>query len=124
MPCILPGVRTYLAVSDDGWVFLLCALAVSLTFGILHAVILRMRNKVYSEDSELNLEVNRMQKNAWSWSLAGCSLLNAAAYLFAAGYMDAGAWIPAWVYVVYIILEALLLCFSLRECFMCGIRKG
>ncbi len=106
MPCILPGVRTYLAVSDDGWVFLLCALAVSLTFGILHAVILRMRNKVYSENSELNLEVNRMQKNAWSWSLVGCSLMNAIAYLFVAGYMDAGTWIPAWVYVVYIILES------------------
>ena len=124
MPCILPGVRTYLAVSDDGWVFLLCALAVSLTFGILHAVILRMRNKVYSEDSELNLEVNRMQKNAWSWSLAGCSLLNAAAYLFAAGYMDAGAWIPAWVYVVYIILDSAPVVFLIAGMFYVRYKKG
>ena len=48
--------------SEDGWIFPVTGLLVSLTFGILHAAILRMRNKVYSEDSDLNEEINRMQE--------------------------------------------------------------
>ena len=95
MPCILPGVRMYLAVSDDGWVFLLCALAVSLTFGILHAVILRMRNKVYSEDSELNLEVNRMQKKRLvmvpcGMQSAECRCISFCGRVYGCGCVDPG----------------------------------
>ena len=106
LPCILPGVREYLRVSEDGWIFFISGLAVSLAFGALHIVIRRMRNKVYSEDSEVNLKVNLMQKNAWTWSLVGGSLSNAAAYLFVADHMDAEKWISTWVYAVYIILES------------------
>ena len=106
LPCILPGVREYLRESEDGWILLACSLAVSLAFGLIHIMIRRMRNKVYSEDSEMNLKVNLMQKNVWSWTLVGCSLANACAYLFVAGHMDADQWISTWVYVVYIILES------------------
>lgn len=107
LPCILPGVREYLRVSDDGWILLLCSVAVSLALGVLHIMIRRMRNKVYSEDSEVNLKVNVMQQNAWSWALAGSSLANAGAYLFVAGQMDTEKWISSWAYVVYTILESL-----------------
>ena len=81
MPCIDADIRHYLMTSDDGWIFLVTGILVNLTFGILHIAILRMRNKVYSEDSDLNVEINRMQKNVWSWALVGSSLFNAAAYL-------------------------------------------
>ena len=106
LPCILPGVREYLRTSEDGWILFLCGLVVSLTFGVLHVMIRRTRNRVYSEDPEVNLKVNFMQKNAWSWSLVGCSLANAAAYLFVAEHMDAEKWISTWVYAVYIALES------------------
>ena len=106
MPCIDADIRHYLMTSDDGWIFLVTGILVSLTFGILHIAILRMRNKVYSEDSGLNVEVNRMQKNAWSWSLAGCGAFNALGYLYLAGCVENGNWIGSWAYTVYFMIES------------------
>lgn len=58
----------------DGSYF--CAdLQLILCFFAVHAVILRTRNTVYSEDVKMNLAVNRLQKNVWSWSLIAGSLL-------------------------------------------------
>ena len=93
--------------SDDGWIFPVTGILVSLTFGILHIAILRMRNKVYSEDSGLNVEVNRMQKNVWSWALTGSSLFNAAAYLVVVSGIDETGWISTGVLVIYSIMEAI-----------------
>ena len=111
LPCLLPGVRKCIRTSEEGLIFFLSALAVWLVFAALHAVILRTRNRVYSEDSDRNLEINQMQKNAWSWSLAGCGLFNAFSYLFIAGYMDDGKWIDAWAYTVYFVLQSVPLLF-------------
>ena len=107
MPCIDTDIRKYLMTSDDGWIFPVTGILVSLTFGILHIAILRMRNKVYSEDSGLNVEVNRMQKNVWSWALAGSSLFNAAAYLVVVSGIDETGWISTGVLVIYSIMEAI-----------------
>lgn len=107
MPCIDADIRHYLMTSDDGWIFLVMGILVSLTFGILHSVILRMRNKVYSEDSDLNVEVNRMQKNVWSWALVGSSLFNAAAYLVVVSGIDETGWIGTGVLVIYTIMETI-----------------
>lgn len=107
MPCIDTDIRKYLMTSDDGWIFPVTGILVSLTFGILHIAILRMRNKVYSEDSGLNVEVNRMQKNVWSWALAGSSLFNAAAYLVVVSGIDETGWISTGVLVVYCIMETM-----------------
>ena len=107
MPCIDADIRHYLMTSDDGWIFLVTGILVSLTFGILHIAILRMRNKVYSEDSGLNVEVNRMQKNVWSWALAGSSLFNAAAYLLVVSGIDGNGWISTGVLVIYCIMETI-----------------
>lgn len=124
LPCILPGVREYLRVSEDGRILFLCAVAVSLVFGVLHILIRRMRNKVYSEDPEVNLKVNLMQKNAWSWTLVGSGLANAAAYLFVAGYMDSEKWISTWVYVVYIILESVPVVFFIAGMLYVRYKRG
>ena len=107
MPCIDADIRKYLITSDDGWVFLVTGLFAGFTFGILNAVILRMRNKVYSEDSDLNLKVSRMQKNVWSWALAGCGLFNAAAYLFVMSGIDKDGWISTGTLVIYCIMETI-----------------
>ena len=107
MPCIDADIRHYLMTSDDGWIFLVTGILVNLTFGILHIAILRMRNKVYSEDSDLNVEINRMQKNVWSWALVGSSLFNAAAYLVVVSGLDANGEIGAGMLVVYCIMETI-----------------
>ena len=107
MPCIDADIRHYLVMSDDGWIFPVTGILVSFTFGILHTVILRMRNKVYSEDSDLNVEINRMQKNVWSWALVGSSLFNAAAYLVVVSGLDADGEIGAGMLGVYCIMETI-----------------
>lgn len=107
MPCIDADIRHFLVTSDDGWIFPVTGILVSFTFGILHTAILRMRNKVYSEDSDLNVEINRMQKNVWSRALVGSSLFNAAAYLVVVSGLDANGEIGAGMLVVYCIMETI-----------------
>lgn len=107
MPCIDADIRNFLATSDDGWIFPVMGILISFTFGILHTAVLRMRNKVYSEDSDLNVEINRMQKNVWSWALVGSSLFNAAAYLVVVSGIDADGEISAVMLVVYCIMETI-----------------
>ena len=107
MPCIDADIRHFLATSDDGWIFPVTGILVNFTFGILHTAVLRMRNKVYSEDSDLNVEINRMQKNVWSWALVGSSLFNAAAYLVVVSGIDADGEISAGMLVVYCIMETI-----------------
>lgn len=106
LPCLLPQVRLYLKESEDGWILFLCGFAVNLVFAAVHAVILRTRNTVYSEDVKMNLAVNRLQKNVWSWSLIAGSLFNTGAYLWVTYFMDEKMWIGSEVYIVYIILES------------------
>ena len=113
MPCIDADIRHFLVTSDDGWIFPVTGILVSFTFGILHTAILRMRNKVYSEDSGLNLEVNRMQKNVWSWIMTGCGFFNAAAYLSVILSMNDEAWISSGAYIVYVVLEGIPIVFFL-----------
>ena len=84
MSCLLPDIRRFTHTSDEGMILLITSLSVCLVFAILHVVLRRTRNKVYSEDSELNTEVNRIQKNAWSWALTECGVFNAAACLYLA----------------------------------------
>lgn len=98
LPCFFPRVQEYLNGDEGGWILFLCSLVVGAAFGVLHAVLLRMPNKVYSEDSGLNLEVNRMQKNVWSWIVTGCGFFNAAAYLSVILSMNDEAWISSGAY--------------------------
>jgi len=106
MPCLIPGIRTFIRTSAEGRILLMTSLAVCLVFATLHAVLRRTRNRVYSEDSGLNTEINRMQKNAWSWALAGCGAFNALGYLYLAGCVENGNWIGSWAYTVYFMLES------------------
>lgn len=107
MPCIDAEIRKYLMTSDDGWIFPVTGIVASCIFGILHIVILRMRNKVYSEDSDLNVKINRMQKNIWSWALVGSGLFNAAAYLILVSGIDSDGWISTGGLVTYCVLETI-----------------
>ncbi len=105
LPCLDGDIRYYLRVSEDGWIFLLTAICVSVGFGILHVVILRMRNKVYSGDSDVNAGINCMQKKVWSWALAGGGLFNVAAYLLVVSGADREGWISTGALTAWCILE-------------------
>ncbi|WP_072523640.1 hypothetical protein [Clostridium sp. Marseille-P3244] len=123
LPYLAPGVRAYLGSSEDGWILLCTALTVTLLFGFLHMVFLRVKDKVYSEDPALNRSVNRMQKRVESWVMTGCSLSNALAYLIVAYHMDTEGWLGAAVYAVYIVLETLPVVFLLAGFFYIRYRK-
>lgn len=107
MPLLLPSVRAHLREAAADGILLASGAMISVLFLILQKVILRNRNKVYSEESELNLQINRMQKNVWCWALIGGDIFNVAACLTAAQYMDAKGWLSTGVYMVYTILESI-----------------
>lgn len=123
LPYIDADIRNYLMTSDTGWIFPATGLFVSLTFGIVHIVVLKMRTKVYSENSELNVEVNRMQKNIWSWALAGSGLSNAAAYLILVSGIDTDGWVSTKVLVIYCVMEIISGFFLIGAFFYMHIRK-
>lgn len=124
MPCLLPGVRDYLKHSDDGWILLTVGVSVGILFAVLHAVILRVRNKVYSEDADVNYRINRMWKSTWSWVVLGCGICNTLAYLVMAQFMDERGWISGGVYTVYIILQSFPVLFLLSGFFYMYKRKA
>ena len=78
---LLPGVRAYLVSEDGGSGILVSTLLISVTLMILHIILARTGNRVYSEDSDVNLAVNSLEKSTWSWIMFFSSLANAAAYL-------------------------------------------
>lgn len=123
LPCLLPYVRDYLKNSDDGWVLLIVSVSVETLFAVLHVIMLRMQDKVYSEDAALNDRVNGMRKQTWSRMLLGCGICNAAAYLTAAQFMDGKGWLGSGVYVAYIILESFPIVLLLGGFFYMAKRK-
>ena len=80
-------------------------MGICVLFMALHIGIMSQANRVYSENSDINLSVNRLAKRAWTSGLVYASWTNGAAWIFmAAGYYIAGPDLPAWIYVVYSIL--------------------
>ncbi len=123
MPCILPDVRKYLAETEDGWIYLFSGVLISILFFALQMIFRRMGNKVYSEDGQINLEMNRMQKSAWAWALLGGDVVNVAAWLFIAAYMDGREWIGSGVLTIYIILQSIPPLFIIAAFVYIGRRK-
>lgn len=107
LPVIDPAVRRYLQNSEEGWFFLVIGVSVCAAFWILHVIIIRIRNRVYSEDSELNMSVNRIQKSIWSWALVFSSLSNSAAYLVLAASAGKYGSLDYSAYTFFLILETL-----------------
>lgn len=90
------------------WIMYASGAGVCILFLALHLGIAGQANRVYSEDSHVNLAVNRVTKRAWTEGLAGASWMNAAAWIFmTAVYVLAGLDLPAWGYAVYLLLLTL-----------------
>ena len=89
------------------WIMYGTGVGICVLFMALHIGIMSQANRVYSENSDINLSVNRLTKRAWTSGLIYASWINGAAWItMAAGYYIAGPDLPLWVYVVYSILMA------------------
>lgn len=90
------------------WILYGTGVGLCLMFLVLHLGIERQANRVYSENSQVNLAVNRAVKRAWTEGLVLASWTNGAAWLFwAAVYYVTGPNMPLWIYIVYTILLTL-----------------
>ena len=87
------------------WAMYGAGAGVCLLFMMLHIGITAQSNRVYSENPEINLAVNRLTKRAWTSGLVYASWINQAAWItMAVAYYIAGPDLPVWVYAVYSIL--------------------
>lgn len=107
LPCILPDVREYIYRTAEGRLFFVCGLSVELLLAVTHSIILHIGNKIYSEDSEVNLAINRMQKTVWSWMLLACGICNTAAWLVIASYPTVDTKMDEWVAIVYVVIATI-----------------
>lgn len=103
LPCIIPDVRNDFLHSDEGCIIFGCTLAMGFCFFILHRIILKIKNKVYSENSDINIRLNRIQKNTWSWILMGSGIVNVLSYLVAVQFMPVQDGKESVWYIIYII---------------------
>lgn len=87
------------------WIMYASSLGISVLFLILHVGILRHPNKVYSDQTEINLAANRLTKHSWSVSLLSASWLNVISFLYlAVCYFRHGPSMPEMNYAVYFVL--------------------
>lgn len=76
MLCAVPPVRQYLLAEPEGWLFPGMTMGITLLFLICHNWTNRSGNRIYSEDSELNIRINGLEKRSWSVIWILCDLLN------------------------------------------------
>lgn len=84
------------------WALYASGVFTCLLFLVLHIGIVRQANRVYSENTEINLAANRLMKRAWSQGLALASWISGGAWIFLAfcGSIS-GPDLPAGCYGVY-----------------------
>ncbi len=98
--------------SGEMLLFLLIGAAEALFFFLMHLWIARRANAVYSGDSRINFEANRMLKRAMTAGMAVSSIVSCAVTAFTVYFLARFAWISEALLVVYIagqMLSAFLL---------------
>ena len=61
IPLFFPQVRTYLLTESDGRVMLLCTILVAAAYMGTGYLFAHMPNKIYSENSQINLQINALE---------------------------------------------------------------
>lgn len=105
---ILPRTREACVKYPEMWIFLWILLAIALLFIGLHISIGRVRGKVYSSSTEVNLQVNRLEKRVYSiiWLVSDYLNLAAAAVLI---YMTVRQQeVVGWGLFVYIAIQTFM----------------
>ena len=68
IPLFFPQVRTYLLTESDGRVMLLCTILVAAAYMGTGYLFAHMPNKIYSENSQINLQINALEKRLTPYS--------------------------------------------------------
>ena len=66
IPLFFPQVRTYLLTESDGRVMLLCTILVAAAYMGTGYLFAHMPNKIYSENSQINLQINALEKRLYT----------------------------------------------------------
>lgn len=90
-----------------GMILGLVSVGVALLFLVMHIWIVENRNIVYSQDSEVNVSVNRLVKRYWSLALISASACNSLAWIYFVWRIWKKDWLENSDYVVYMGLQML-----------------
>ena len=91
-PLVIPGLWHAMAVNSESWIIFVCCLLVC---GCLLGAALfydKMGNKIYSEHSDINFQVNCLEKRMTSVGFLASSICNSMAFWPIAGALLSGKW--------------------------------
>lgn len=105
IPLFFPQVRTYLLTESDGRVMLLCTILVAAAYMGTGYLFAHMPNKIYSENSQINLQINALEKRLYTIFLFVSNICNTGAYLGIIRDIASSNWIGGVGMGIYIFLE-------------------
>ena len=105
IPLFFPQVRTYLLTESYGRVMLLCTILVAAAYMGTGYLFAHMPNKIYSENSQINLQINALEKRLYTIFLFVSNICNTGAYLGIIRDIASSNWIGGVGMGIYIFLE-------------------
>ena len=102
---LLPAVRAFFGTDPTSWLFPVTILLTSFLFWGLHLWFASRRNTVYSEDSSINLSMNRMEKRIWSMLFLSINYLNLIGWGYLLFKLQTLQWLYTMDYFIYIGLQ-------------------
>ncbi len=103
----VPRTREVLSASSVGWVFGGTCVVLPLVFLCLHLSLAGRKNQVYSQDSTVNEQVNRLEKRGWTAALTAADYASFGAGLYLCLRLVCGGRLYSWDYVVYSAVDLL-----------------
>ena len=105
IPLFFPQIRTYLLNESDGRIMFLCTILVSTAYMGVGYFFAHMPNKIYSENSQINLQINALEKRLYTVFLFLSNICNTGAYLGIIRDIASSNWIGGVGMGIYIFLE-------------------
>lgn len=99
---LVPGIKGLMQKYSGSWIFILIFGSMLLFFLCIHMVTNRVRNKVYSKDSQINFQANRMEKRVFSIIWLTGNYMNLAAYAIFIYFAVKQEWMGSWALTCYI----------------------
>lgn len=92
-PLMIPGLLHTMMVNSEGWIVFACCLAA--WFCLMGAALMygKMGNKIYSEHSDINFQVNYVEKRMMSAGFLASSICNSLAFWPVVRALLSGKWI-------------------------------
>lgn len=103
-PLAIPGLLRAMMVNTESWIVFVCCLAAWFCLSGAALIYSRMGNKIYSEHSDINFQINYMEKRIISIGFLVSSICNSLAFWPIAGAMLSGRWLEGewlWMYAIF-----------------------